>query len=303
LHYKRHEFYLKKIKNGDLGFFFKFSKKKNNHLVIPAYEEKIQQVAIGKLNICFFDFIMYLFFKINMLEKKKEDILRLKKRRRQQEMIYNYPLKIERLISLLKKFININLSLNEKKKKSIKGFLFFLIFIMELLFKIKKNRFNFKLRDLNLRLIRLLFFNRVFSKLGSFFGRFMSHILYLLTNIKNYNFRFCLLSNSSLNAKFLARYIGFKLKRKFPLFFVINPIKKELKKLSFEKREYKFNLLNLNNKKKLISIKNEYKVGFKNILLYLYNKYIPLFIFYYKKYKTFILFDLYIFFLLLKKKI
>lgn len=221
-------------------------------------------------------------------------------------MVLNFPLKIKRLILILKKYINLNIKLSSKEKVSIKSFIFFLVFIMEFLFKAKKNKMVFKLRDLNLKLIRLLFFNKILVGLGFFFGEFLRHIFYLLTNIRKYNFRFCFLSNVSLNAKFLARYIALKLKRKFPLFFVINPIKRELKKLFLKKKEKRFSLfVNLFELKKKNIITNKletYKAGYKAILLYLYKKYVELSVLYYNEQKTLITFDFYIYFLLLKNK-
>jgi len=41
--------------------------------------------------------------------------------------------------------------------------------------------------------------------------------MYILTDMYKYHFKFCFITNNSVNAKFLVRYIGLKLKRKFPL--------------------------------------------------------------------------------------
>jgi hypothetical protein len=100
--------------------------------------------------------------------------------------------------------------------------------------------------------------------------------------------------------------MGLKLKRKFPLFVVVNPLKKEFRKLSNKKREKKHYLLfnffnsklNLNSKKINIS----YKENFKFILNFLLTKYLEFSFFYYKDYKNLITTDIYIYFLMLKNK-
>jgi hypothetical protein len=82
-----------------LNFFLNLSnklKKNNEFLKIDRYEDKIKRLNSKKLNMGFLDFLIYIFFKINMLEKKKEDIFRGKKKRKSLEMILNYPLKIKR---------------------------------------------------------------------------------------------------------------------------------------------------------------------------------------------------------------
>ena len=303
------EQYLNNIKNGDLNFFLNLPdnlKKNNEFLKIDRYEDKIKRLNSKKLNMGYLDFLIYIFFKINMLEKKKEDIFRGKKKRRSLEMILNYPLKIKRWIILLKKYIIINVKLSIKKKRSIKNFIFFLNFIMNLIYKVKEKsgRIKFKLKELNLKLVRIFFFNKILTNFALFYGKFLRHIIYLLTNINKFNFKFCFITNNSVNAKFLARYIGLKLKRKFPLFNVINPLKKELKKLSNKKREKKSNLLFhlFNYKLNTNKISINYKDSFKNILLYLYNKYMEFCIFYYKKYLTFITFDFFIYYIIINKK-
>ena len=62
---EKNELYLNKIKSGDLNFFFRLPKdiKKSNELVIPIYEDNINQL-LGCLNIGFFGFIFYLFLLI-----------------------------------------------------------------------------------------------------------------------------------------------------------------------------------------------------------------------------------------------
>jgi len=125
--------------------------------------------------------------------------------------------------------------------------------------------------------------------------------MYILTDMYKYHFKFCFITNNSVNAKFLVRYIGLKLKRKFPLFTVINPLKKELKKLSYKKKDKKSNLLlnlfnyEFNNNKN----KKNYKDSFKNVILYINDKYIEILMFYYTTYLTFVTFDIFKYFYLI----
>jgi len=127
------------------------------------------------------------------------------------------------------------------------------------------------LRELNLKLIRLFLFNRVLTEFAFFYGKFLAHILYLFINIKNFKFKFCFITNNSVNAKFLTRYMGLKLKRKFPLFYVVNPLKKEFRKLANKKKEKKLGLLfdYFSSKIKLDKTKMTYKDGFNSVLVYL----------------------------------
>src|SRR5438270_363777 len=80
--------YLNKFKNGNLKFFINLTTKiKKENLNIFAYENKIKELTPKKLNMGFLDFLVYIFFKINMLEKKKEDIIKSQRNRRSTEMV------------------------------------------------------------------------------------------------------------------------------------------------------------------------------------------------------------------------
>jgi hypothetical protein len=224
-------------------------------------------------------------------------------------MIPNYALKIQRWIDLLKKYVYINVKLSIKKKKSIKNFIFFLTFIINMHTKLMKEsvRIKFKLKELNLKLLRIFFFNKILNKFALFYGKFLRNILYILTNINKYTFKFCFITNNSVNAKFLARYIGLKLKRKFPLFNVINPLKKELKKLSYKKKERKASFFYklFSHKKNLLAdniTSLNYKDSFKNVLLYLNNKYIESSMLFFLNKSTFITYNIFIYYIYIKTK-
>src|SRR6201996_2656540 len=177
---------------------------------------------------------------------------------------------------------------------------------MNIISKIKRtsSRIKFRLRELNLKLVRLFLFNRVLTQFGFFYGRFLKYILYILTNMKKFNFKFCFITNNSVNARFLTRYMGLKLKSKFPLFFVINPLKKEFRKLSKKKKEKKSNLFfnYFSTKINLNKININYKESYISVLKYLYSKYLEISIFYYKKYQMLITFDIFYYFFMLKKR-
>jgi hypothetical protein len=298
--------FLNKIKNGDLHYFLKLPKtikKKNENLKIARYEDKIKVFNINKLNMGFLDFLIYIFFKINMLEKDEENKLKKKMKRKHIEMVLNYPLKIQRWIDLLNKYIITKVKLKIKKKKSIKNFIFFLVIMLEFIMKWRKKFTKIKLRDLNLKLVRILFLNKILTNFAYFYGVFLRQITLLLSNIEKVDFKFCFISNNSVNARFLARYIGLKLRKKFPLFSVINPLKKELKKLAYKKRENRSHLLHnyYDYKLKKKQIHKDYKESFKNVVLYFYNKFIELNYIYYKQNLTFITFDYLIYYKIVKK--
>jgi hypothetical protein len=294
-------FFLNNIKEGNLYKILKKKEKNNEFLKIEAYDNKIKLLKLKKLNIGFLDFFFYIFFKINMLNKRQDDIIHGSGSRRNYEMILNYSLKIKKLIVLLKIFLKtgIKIGSKHKRKRSIRNFIFFLTFFLNILNNIKKKtgRKRVKLRDINLKLVRLFVFNKILTDFSYFYGNFLGHIVSILSNINNYQFKFCYITNKSINARFLARYIGLKLRGKFPLFYVINPIKRELKKLAKKKK-----IKNLLNKKVNINKLNlNFKNGYKNIITYIFNRYSDISLFYYKKFKTLITFDILNFFLILKK--
>lgn len=304
------KFFLYSLKENNLELFFKLTKNVNKkYLSINSYESKLKMIKPKRINMGFLDFLIYIFFKINMLDKEEDEIIKSRKKRRSVEMILNYSLKIKKWIKVLRKYIDINIRSGRKldRKRSIKNFIFYLHFLLSVVYKVKtkSSRVNFRLRELNLKLVRLFIFSRVFNEFASFYGTFLMHIIYILTNLKHINFKFCFITNNSVNAKFLTRYIGLKLKRKFPLFFVINPLKKEFRKLSKKKREKKDNIFfDFFSPKNSVDLKTRisYKTTFFSVLKYLYNKFINVLNVYFKQFNTLITFDIYIYFLILKNK-
>jgi len=92
--------FLDKLKLGNLNFFlklpFKITNEKKANLNIATYEDKIKILTSKKINLGFLDFLVYIFFKINMLERQKEDIIKNSRNRKHIEMVLDYPLKIQR---------------------------------------------------------------------------------------------------------------------------------------------------------------------------------------------------------------
>jgi len=91
--------YIDNLKNNNIRSFIKIpaiSEKNKKFLNIYSYERKIKLLEEKRINMGFLDFVIYIFFKINMLEKEEDDKLRYVKRRRSLEMVLNYPKKIKR---------------------------------------------------------------------------------------------------------------------------------------------------------------------------------------------------------------
>jgi len=102
------DIYLSNLKDNKLSTFLKLPinddiLKNRGDLSIPAYENKIKLLSSKKYNMGFLDFLIYTFFKINMLEKGREDKIKIQRSRRRVEMIMNYSLKIRRWMLILKK--------------------------------------------------------------------------------------------------------------------------------------------------------------------------------------------------------
>jgi hypothetical protein len=95
------DIYLSNLKDNKLSTFLKLPisddiLKNRKSVSIPAYENKIKLLSSKKYNMGFLDFLIYTFLKINMLEKSKEDKIKIQRSRRRVEMIMNYSLKIRR---------------------------------------------------------------------------------------------------------------------------------------------------------------------------------------------------------------
>ena len=93
--------YFSNLKDNKLSTFLKLPisddiLKNKQDLSIPAYENKIKLLSSKKYNMGFLDFLIYTFLKINMLEKSKEDKIKIQRSRRRVEMVMNYSLKIRR---------------------------------------------------------------------------------------------------------------------------------------------------------------------------------------------------------------
>jgi hypothetical protein len=68
------------------------------------------------------------------------------------------------------------------------------------------------------------------------FGKFIELLVYKFDNNLNLKVKFFMLDNASINADFLARYVGAAIKLKFGFRDIMIPIKKNLKRLMYIRR-------------------------------------------------------------------
>src|ERR1044072_1494941 len=71
------EVFLKNLKEGNLNYFLKLPEKiteeQKKNLKIFAYDNKIKMLNLKRFNLGFLDFLIYIFFKINMIKKVEEE--------------------------------------------------------------------------------------------------------------------------------------------------------------------------------------------------------------------------------------
>lgn len=253
------------------------------------------------VNMSFMDFYLYLFYKVRVKDFNAD--LEFEKYPWKFDYIPNF---FDKWKSLIKLYKNLKfLKYKNSKFKNNNYFIFyanFILFFFNLLKKNKEGRL-IRLRKFTFKLVRLIFYSRFYNKFTFFYTKFLKVLISLITNIKNLVFKFVSITNGSINAKFLARYIGLKLKRKHPLFRVINPIKRELRKFSFQKKDsLRIRLSKIYG----LELKNQYiintnKKEFIYLLLLIYDLYEKDYFLYYKKNQTHMTFDLYIYITMLYK--
>jgi hypothetical protein len=89
----------------------------------------------------------------------------------------------------------------------------------------------FMVRDNIYRLLYNLFGLNHFFKEFNLIINFLNNIIYIITKIKYVNYKIFFLSNKNITARWLSRYIGLRLRNNYSFNTVINPIKRELRKL------------------------------------------------------------------------
>ncbi len=171
------------------------------------------------------------------------------------------------LKALSKSFLKIKRVLF-KKAFSSKFIFFYTLFLnLKILISnnyIKRKSFNNLIFSRFIYCIAWAFWNK-----GLFFylRLFLSYVIEKLTNLKYSNINFFALTSYCINAKFLSRYIGSKLKQNYTVMELLNPIKRELFSVS-NSSKYPLSSYLYNINKDFI-IRNHvivYKVGLLKIL-------------------------------------
>lgn len=186
------------------------------------------------------------------------------------------------------KFLKYLETLEYKNWFKVSFFFLYLSVALHCSLQAKKMRVKFYVRDYLYKLIYVwlgkIYFLPFFKKLSNI----LLYFYITITSLKDVKFNFFFISVNDVSARFLANYIGLKLKKNHYLSRIINPVKKELWRLSklfmVPKKNYKikFRKLIFFTKKRLIK---KIKIFFKYS-----NK---VFFYYYKKNFTFFNFNLY----------
>jgi hypothetical protein len=173
----------------------------------------------------------------------------------------------EKLVKLRSLIVYLNVfKFIDYKLESIKlNFNFLLYYLSGLLKRMLlnyKGERYFMVRDNIYRLLYNLFGLNHFFKEFNLIINFLNNIIYIITKIKYVNYKIFFLSNKNITARWLSRYIGLRLRNNYSFNTVINPIKRELRKLcrwNSKKRYNKLNILmNKNNMK--------FKIKFKDVM-------------------------------------
>lgn len=268
---------------------------------ISRLDSKVTISFDSYVNMSFMDFYLYLFYKVRVKDLNND--LAYDKSPWKYDYIPKFFDKWLSLIKMYKAFKYLNFRSSKVKNKN--HFIFYANFLLYFFNILKKKREGrlIRLRKLTFKFVRLIFYSKFYNKFTFFYGQFLRLLISIMTNIKNTVFKFISITNSSINAKFLARYIGLKLKRKHPLFRVINPIRRELRKFSFQKKEsLRIRLLKIYGLElRKLYIINANKKDFHFIILLMNSIYEKDYFLYNKRNKSHMTFDLFIFISLLYK--
>jgi len=206
-------------------------------------------------------------------------------------------------LDYIKELINSRYFLIKRRKRLKKKFLLFYylyIYISNLI-----NNNNFQYEEVNVRLLTLFIWS---NYMFSFFNLLRNLLVYLISFfsfISPININFFLISNDSINAKFLARFLARKLQLNFRVRELVNPIKRELRGVAGGLLvDPSFSLL---GDAEASIFRKEKKIIFGGILKYLFNlffKYYWLMLnLYYFTYFSFISFNDFFIFMLLKVRL
>jgi hypothetical protein len=200
--------------------------------------------------------------------------------------------KIRHLIILLRIFKYVNIKFSQKH-----NFLLFYLgtLLHSIAFDIMKNRIS-KIKNKFYYILYESIGYKFFFKQLKVLLLLFNNIFFILNKVSNVRYRFYFLSNRNITAKWLSRYIGLKLKNNYSFYSVLNPVKRELYKLCLLNRRHIKQIYSKKNFINSITLRNKYKLKFKNLIKDIYIIYIKEYYLFYINNKTFV----YDFFLFLK---
>jgi hypothetical protein len=250
---------------------FFFNLKNDNYVKLYNYKG----VKYGRFTL--FEFILFLLKKINYKFKSKP---------------FMKIVKIRHLIILLRIFKYVNIKFSQKH-----NFLLFYLgtLLHSIAFDIMKNRIS-KIKNKFYYILYESIGYKFFFKQLKVLLLLFNNIFFILNKVSNVRYRFYFLSNRNITAKWLSRYIGLKLKNNYSFYSVLNPVKRELYKLCLLNRRHIKQIYSKKNFINSITLRNKYKLKFKNLIKDIYIIYIKEYYLFYINNKTFV----YDFFLFLK---
>jgi hypothetical protein len=134
------------------------------------------------------------------------------------------------------------------------------------LHKTSINLFGFNIKRMIYNNLYIWIVERFFYKYIYFISIYFKILSKLFTSINLTTIKIFFISNMGVSAYFLGRYIALKLKKKYSLFFILNPLKRELnyiaKKTRLNEKPYEL----IDYKLKLNNFIKEHKVKFSIIL-------------------------------------
>jgi len=222
----------------------------------------------------FFNFFLYLCRKVNFKKFKNS---------------FDFDIKFGLVLRLLKlyKFINYKKKTNKLKNNYYNYFCLFIATAVEMSYKLKLIGDKFYIRDSLYTYIYVWLGKRYIFPYFVQLTVYWKLLFFYISKLKNINFYYYFLSNDDITASFLTKYIGLKLQKGYYIFYILNPIKRELNRL-YKRSKIK----KIKNKYMYRALLSRYKSKFIN-LLFIINLFlnIKMYIFY-KLNKNFINFDI-----------
>ena len=269
-------FFFKNLKYISRIFFNKFKFKKDKLDYLKNYQLKNLGLIDNNLNedFSFFDFFLYLCRKINFQKYNNS---------------FNFYLKWKRLLLLLSRY-----KIIEVKEGFLTFYNSFYIYML-VLWKSSLNLKNFNMRVMIYKHIYIYLSEKLVYNYIIIINNYFSILIKFFLNIIRVKFKYFFVSNKGVTSFFLTRYIALKLKKKYNLFNVLNPLKKELNYIS-KKTRLNYKIYNIDNYKEKfnIYIKKE-KKKFFFFLFFFYSLYNLIYFMYYNKNFIWISFNIYLY--------